>query len=611
MVHISMGKQITEVHDTLVLDVEIKNYDIVHKEQQKYTVYCVQVRSKKCGWFVLRRFREFEDLHRRLRNTHQQLPDCPAKKAFGNLRPEFVEKRAQDLQEFMLAIVQSPLLWDPDVAAFLELNQLKRAAYAGDSNFVYHLLNHGAPADDVDGFGCSALHYSVAQGREDVVALLAEGGADINVIDKYGHTARQIASARQDQGKMCEVLDYYGACVTPYCPIGTLPVPYLNMNPRCRRYLVIVNPHAGKKKSSVIFEQEVSPLLRLAGCSLTVHEMKSPESVRKVIAKINLQLCDGVLCVGGDTLIHNVTDALLSRQDGDSAIRVPIGIIPTGSTNVMAKALGITDVDDAVKRIIRGRACPTDVLKVSQVGKTVYCVMSMFWAMVNCRKNYAAGITAISKLRPVRGRLSFLPVQEDLSSSVWPQCTGPVCAQCNVSTNAQPKPAPLVSNGNGYHRPGGYGGQANGAVVPPPAMVRSGVDNNHLSMVPTSPTPSLIRRRSSSLKWRVLEGQFAFVMAVNTPYILPDMKAAPLAHLCDGCVDLVVVRNCTKAEILSIIPLLENGQHVDSPLVEYHKASQFFLEPLCTHSGFDLDAQAANPLPVKCEVISGLVTMIA
>ena len=47
----------------------------------------------------------------------------------------------------------------------------------------------------------------------------------------------------------------------------------------------------------------------------------------------------GVVCVSGDGLIHEVMAGLMTHAEPDAAIKTPIGIIPGGSGNGVAKSI--------------------------------------------------------------------------------------------------------------------------------------------------------------------------------------------------------------------------------------------------------------------------------
>ena len=47
----------------------------------------------------------------------------------------------------------------------------------------------------------------------------------------------------------------------------------------------------------------------------------------------------GIVCVSGDGLIHEVMAGLMKHAQPDAAIKTPIGIIPGGSGNGVAKSM--------------------------------------------------------------------------------------------------------------------------------------------------------------------------------------------------------------------------------------------------------------------------------
>ena len=89
------------------------------------------------------------------------------------------------------------------------------------------------------------------------------------------------------------------------------------------------------------------------------------------------------------------------------------------------------------------------------------------------------------------------------------------------------------------------------------------------------------RRRSARL---VIEGEesvddFVFVLACNTQYTGKGMRMAPYADLSDGLIDLVIVREATRRQMLRLLPKVFDGGHVHSPLVEYVQTKEFSLIP--------------------------------
>ncbi|VFQ89540.1 unnamed protein product [Cuscuta campestris] len=55
--------------------------------------------------------------------------------------------------------------------------------------------------------------------------------------------------------------------------------------------------------------------------------------------------------------------------------------------------------------------------------------------------------------------------------------------------------------------------------------------------------------------------------------------ASPNANFSDGCLDLVLIKDCLKLALLSLLSELNNGGHVKSPHMLYIKVKAFVLEP--------------------------------
>ena len=47
----------------------------------------------------------------------------------------------------------------------------------------------------------------------------------------------------------------------------------------------------------------------------------------------------GIIIVSGDGLLHEVCNGLMERPDAEEAIKIPIGLIPGGSGNGLARSI--------------------------------------------------------------------------------------------------------------------------------------------------------------------------------------------------------------------------------------------------------------------------------
>uniref|UniRef100_A0A672NXQ9 Ceramide kinase-like n=1 Tax=Sinocyclocheilus grahami TaxID=75366 RepID=A0A672NXQ9_SINGR len=129
---------------------------------------------------------------------------------------------------------------------------------------------------------------------------------------------------------------------------------------------VFVNPISHKKEAYQIYLDEVTPLFKLADIEADVTSKSHASVLYKITNDCSLEDYDGVVCVGGDGSIAEVAHGLLLRaqmdagRDTDSIFTplqaaLPLGIIPAGSTNVVACSVhGIRRAMTAALHIIMG-----------------------------------------------------------------------------------------------------------------------------------------------------------------------------------------------------------------------------------------------------------------
>ncbi len=109
-----------------------------------------------------------------------------------------------------------------------------------------------------------------------------------------------------------------------------------------RRIAVIRNPIAGDRAASRF--QAVLAALEARGCEVQVRETTHPNEIRELAAGISADAFDLVAAAGGDGTVNQVANGL-------AADAPPLGIIPLGTTNVLALEIGIPDNPSEIARI--------------------------------------------------------------------------------------------------------------------------------------------------------------------------------------------------------------------------------------------------------------------
>lgn len=122
-----------------------------------------------------------------------------------------------------------------------------------------------------------------------------------------------------------------------------------------RRALLIVNPVA---RSAARHDERAVHLLDEAGFDVTAPALGDKQSVARCIIE-HRDSCDVVIVAGGDGSLNVALQGIVEAK-------LPLGILPLGTANDLARSLGIpADVDGACAVIATGRERPIDVGRVN------------------------------------------------------------------------------------------------------------------------------------------------------------------------------------------------------------------------------------------------------
>ena len=185
---------------------------------------------------------------------------------------------------------------------------------------------------------------------------------------------------------------------------------------------VLVNPQAGRGRSRRVAALAVAELRRL-GVAVEVVVTRSAEHARQSASDAVAAGCSGVVVCGGDGAVAAVLPIL-----AESA--VPLGVLPGGSGNDVARALGLP-VRDAVAAalvVAQGVAGPVDLGRVAAADGVerwfATVVAAGFDARVNERMNamtwprgrvryHLALVRELASFRPIPYRLTVDGIRLD------------------------------------------------------------------------------------------------------------------------------------------------------------------------------------------------------
>lgn len=107
-----------------------------------------------------------------------------------------------------------------------------------------------------------------------------------------------------------------------------------------RKILVLLNPKSGSGKGRETFQKHVVPVLAEAEVPYDLQVTKYANYAREFVRHKDIFMWRSIVVVGGDGILFEVINGLFERPDWDRVMyEIPIGVIPCGSGNGLAKAI--------------------------------------------------------------------------------------------------------------------------------------------------------------------------------------------------------------------------------------------------------------------------------
>jgi YegS/Rv2252/BmrU family lipid kinase len=104
-----------------------------------------------------------------------------------------------------------------------------------------------------------------------------------------------------------------------------------------------------------------------------------------------------------------------------------------------------------------------------------------------------------------------------------------------------------------------------------------------------------------------LEEEVSVVLVMNGRNAGGFKAVAPLSEVCDGLLDVLVVRKLIIPVMLPALLTVMMGQHLDDKRFEYFRTSRLRIEPIEKDETIntDVDGEKGDPLPLDIEVLPG------
>ena len=279
------------------------------------------------------------------------------------------------------------------------------------------------------------------------------------------------------------------------------------------RVLAILGPRAR--------EQELVPF-RAAGAEIRAAESPADDAH-----------ADAVLVLGGDGTVQRHLAALVRTQ-------LPLLVVPGGSGNDFARALGLRAKDDA-------------------------------------RRAWQRFLGGGKNLKSIDVGVLHFAAAGAANSPAYFGCAAGAGVDAEVARRANSMPPWLRGNG-GYF------------LAALPALLR--FQARPITVTATQQDGKLAR---------ALSEPGILAVAANAPWYGHGMRIAPHAELTDGQLEVCFVRRVGKWRLLRLFPKVYRGRHLGVPEVEYFRATRLRLQsesPLNVHA----DGELVGSTPVEISV---------
>ncbi|KAJ1425061.1 ATP-NAD kinase-like domain-containing protein [Ochromonadaceae sp. CCMP2298] len=343
--------------------------------------------------------------------------------------------------------------------------------------------------------------------------------------------------------------------------------------PPVRSFLVVVNPVGGQKQGMAIWKK-VAPMLEAAGVAVTLVVTEYADHAKKVAAELDATSVSAILCIGGDGIVFEVVNGLISRADGKEVLAsLPIAHVPGGTGNGLAKSVLFASKEactpqNAVFVALRGHPSSLDLSRYTTQSGSHISFLSFAWGLVadvdilsesmrylGEARLHVAAVYFLMKKKYYRGVLRLNIAENDSEN----------CDNNELIAASSADSAGLLGDGS----------QAE--------AVKDGIEPEG--------------------GWVTIEGKFLMVWAVQTSHAATSIYSGPGVGLDDGLFTVYVVQSMARLGILQLLLEMDAGGHVKHPKVKVYKCSAFSLEPITENGIYSLDGEVVEYGPIKAETL--------
>ena len=287
-----------------------------------------------------------------------------------------------------------------------------------------------------------------------------------------------------------------------------------------RKFILVYNPISGDASFKFKLDNVIENF-QDKGCIIILYRITDKQDTSNFILLAQEIAAEGIIVSGGDGTIHEVINIML-----DYNIELPLGIIPSGTSNDFATYLDIDkNIELCVDVITKGNIKTFDVGKAND---------KYFFNVASAGLMTSVAHSADVALKNTLGKMAY-----------------------------------------------------------------------YLKGLGELPNFKALKMRITADEKIIDEEVFLFLV-MNSGKVGGFPRLVPYAQIDDGKLDLLIVKKCNLAELMSLFISFLKGMHHSSKNVIYIQAKKISIE--CTEEvDSDLDGELGPQLPLYIEVVPGKV----
>ncbi|CAF3529440.1 unnamed protein product [Adineta steineri] len=355
------------------------------------------------------------------------------------------------------------------------------------------------------------------------------------------------------------------------------------MTKRDKRALVFVNPAGGAGKAYRLVMEYVVGVWSESEFSYQMIITEYAGHARDYVRTIQLADWSGIILASGDGLVYEVINGLMSRDDWQEALKLPIGHVPCGSGNAFITNIlrdSKQSVMDTMEKFVVQAAIltathsviPFDLAVIDTCdGQRLFSFLCIEWGIiadVDCESEKyrflgetrftVEAVKRILRPRVYNGYIDYIPYSDN---------------DYTVNTNHI---TPTTTTAQLHH--------------------------HLLPMNESIPTDS------NTTKWLRINGPFAHVLITSKASISKDIVASSQSTLSDGYLTLQFIRSngSTRTNLAKTFTKLSEGNHFDFNFVEWMRIRAFRLVPNDDHGNIMVDGEKVAYGPIQGEILPGI-----